>query len=283
MRVDGLFVCEVGVGRPIIVLHGGPDFDHTYLRPELDRLADQARLIYYDQRGRGRSAGGVAPEDVTIESEVADVDTVRRALGLETVALLGHSWGGVVAMEYATRHPDRVSHLVLMNTAPASHDDYVLWREWLASNRPAGDAEQIRSIAATDPYRRGELVAEAAYYRAHFSIAIADPEQLERLVARLRVHFTPQAVLLARDIERRLYEETWLRPEYDLVSRLRGLDAPTLVLHGDRDFIPSDVARHIAATMPQARLVVLPDCGHFAYLERPEEVCEQLAAFLAVT
>ena len=97
------------------------------------------------------------------------------------------------------------------------------------------------------------------------------------------MHFTPQTVLLARDIERRLYEETWLRPEYDLVSRLRGLDAPTLVLHGDRDFIPSDVARHIAATMPQARLVVLPDCGHFACLERPEEVCEQPAAFLAVT
>ena len=155
-------------------------------------------------------------------------------------------------MRYATRHTDRVSHLVLMNTAPASHDDYVLWREWLASNRPAGDAEQMRSIAASDPYRRGELAAEAAYYRAHFSMAIADREQLERLVARLRVHFTPRAVLLAREIEQRLYEETWLNPEYDFLPRLRELDVPTLVLHGDRDFIPSDVARHIAAAMPPA-------------------------------
>ena len=170
-----------------------------------------------------------------------------------------------------------------MNTAPASHDDYVLWREWLASNRPAGDAEQMRSIAASDPYRRGELAAEAAYYRAHFSMAIADREQLERLVARLRVHFTPRAVLLAREIEQRLYEETWLNPEYDFLPRLRELDVPTLVLHGDRDFIPSDVARHIAAAMPHARLVVLPDCGHFAYLERPEEVREQATAFLALT
>lgn len=283
MRVDELFVREVGAGRPIIVLHGGPDFDHSYLRPELDGLADEARLIYYDQRGRGRSGGGVAPEDVTIESEVADVDTLRRALGLETVAVLGHSWGGVVAMEYATRHPDRVSHLVLMNTAPASHDDYVLWRDWLASNRPAGDAEQMRSIAASEPYRRGELAAEAAYYRAHFSMAITDPEQLERLVARLRVHFTPQAVLLARAVEQRLYEETWLSPEYDLLPRLREVEVPTLVLQGDRDFIPSDVVRHIVSAMPHARLVVLPDCGHFAYLERPEEVREQATAFLAVT
>ena len=62
MRIDELFVREVGAGRPIIVLHGGPDFDHTYLRPELDRLADQARLIYYDQRGRVDRREGSRPK-----------------------------------------------------------------------------------------------------------------------------------------------------------------------------------------------------------------------------
>ena len=101
MLVDGLFCRDVGEGPPIVVVHGGPDFDHFYLLPELDRLAGAFRLIYYDQRGRGLSAAGVRPEDVSIASELDDLDLVRRHFGLETVAVLGHSWGGVLAMEYA--------------------------------------------------------------------------------------------------------------------------------------------------------------------------------------
>ena len=77
------------------------DFGHDYLLPELDRLADACRLVYYDQRGRGRSYAGDAPDDVTMAGDVDDLDCVRRSLGLETMAVLGHSWGCLVAMEYA--------------------------------------------------------------------------------------------------------------------------------------------------------------------------------------
>jgi proline iminopeptidase len=86
-----LFCRDVGEGHPIVVLHGGPEFDHAYFLPELDRLADSFRLIYYDQRGRGRSAVGVRPEDVSIRSEIDDLECVRSHLGLESVAVLGHS------------------------------------------------------------------------------------------------------------------------------------------------------------------------------------------------
>src|SRR4029077_3124701 len=102
-----LYLREVGNGPPLLVLHGGPDFNHHYLLPELDRLSSRLRLIYYDQRGRGKSADAVAPEDVDIESEIDDLDRVRQHFGLSAVSVLGHSWGGLLAMEYATRHPDR--------------------------------------------------------------------------------------------------------------------------------------------------------------------------------
>src|SRR5689334_5809238 len=103
VRVDGarLFCWEIGAGPPVIVLHGGPDFDHTYLLPELHVLSVSARLIYYDQRGRGRSADGIKAEDVTIESEMEDLDAVRRHFGLEAITVLGHSWGALLALEYA--------------------------------------------------------------------------------------------------------------------------------------------------------------------------------------
>lgn len=75
-----LYSREVGRGQPLIILHGGPDFDHRYLLPDLDRLADAFRLIYYDQRGRGRSADQVMPEDVTLASDIDDLDKVRHTL-----------------------------------------------------------------------------------------------------------------------------------------------------------------------------------------------------------
>ena len=105
MGSASLYSREIGQGQPIIVLHGGPDFDHGYLLPDLDRLADAFRLIYYDQRGRGRSADHVRPEDVTLASDVDDLDKVRQHFRLDSPALLGHSWGAVLALEYALRHP----------------------------------------------------------------------------------------------------------------------------------------------------------------------------------
>jgi proline iminopeptidase len=113
-----LYAREMGRGQPLIVLHGGPDFDHAYLLPDLDRLANEYRLIYYDQRGRGRSIEGVRAEDVTLASDIDDVDRVRQHFHLTSTALLGHSWGAVLALEYALRHPTRVSHMILMNPAP---------------------------------------------------------------------------------------------------------------------------------------------------------------------
>ena len=81
---------EIGQGTTIIILHGGPDFDHSYLLPEMDRLSDSYRLIYYDQRGRGRSADRVQPEDVTLASDIADLETVRHYYNVDSVVLLGH-------------------------------------------------------------------------------------------------------------------------------------------------------------------------------------------------
>src|SRR4030095_10361673 len=131
-----LYCRDVGQGVPMIVLHGGPDFDISYLLPELDRLSDKFHLIYYDQRGRGRSADHVKPEDVTLESEMADLDGIREHFRLDKVVRLGHSWGTVLALEYALRHPERVSRLVLMDPAPASAADINRFRKERLAKMP---------------------------------------------------------------------------------------------------------------------------------------------------
>jgi proline iminopeptidase len=274
-----LYVRDIGRGQPIVVLHGGPDFDHSYLLPDMDRLADAFRLVYYDQRGRGRSADGVRAEDVTLASDLADLDKVREDFRLERTAVLGHSWGAVLALEYAVRHPQRVSHLILMNPAPASAVDSRQFRkERLAAM--GADLDRLRAAAATDGYRAGDPDAVAAYYRIHFKAALARPGDYERLMARMRPSFSSrEAILKARHIEDRLMADTWSADGYDVLSRLRSVTIPALVIWGDHDFIPAFVSEHIARALPASRLVTMKECGHFAYLECPEPVHAAIAEF----
>jgi proline iminopeptidase len=105
-----LYTRELGQGRPIIVIHGGPDFDHTYLLPDMDRLSDSYRLIYYDQRGRGRSRGELRLEEISIEQTIEDLEGLQDQLGLETVAILGIPGVGMwrCTMRFVVRNGCRV-------------------------------------------------------------------------------------------------------------------------------------------------------------------------------
>jgi proline iminopeptidase len=264
-----LYALDVGRGRPVIVLHGGPDFDHSYLRPELDDLADTYRLIYYDQRGRGRSAENVRPQDVTLASDLDDLDKLRRYFRLDATVLLGHSWGTVLALEFAVRNPTLVSHLVLMNPAPVSQTQAATLRQAYVTQLGV-DMDRQRAIQAGAAYKEGNPDAVAARYRIHFKHALQRPADYETLMARMSAGFRSQGeagILTAWAIEERLYRDTWSRPGYDLLPSLRSLRIPTLVIVGEQDFIPPAIASEIALALPAATLVAIPNCGHFAYLE----------------
>jgi proline iminopeptidase len=275
-----LFTRALGAGPPVVVLHGGPDFDHQYLLPELDRLAEWCHVVYYDQRGRGRSWSGETPA-VTVASEVDDIDRVRAAFGFDTVALIGHSWGGLLAMEYTVRRPANVSRLVLMNTAPASRDDAAVLRTALAGRKTPEQIERMQALAADPAFLAGDPATEAEYYRIHYGLTLRGADHLDAVLGRLRTHFTPAGILAARTIEHQLYEQTWSVDGYDLVPALGRLETPTLVIHGDHDFVPIALVQRIADAMPAATLVVFEECGHFASLEQPERTATTIAAFVA--
>jgi proline iminopeptidase len=124
-------------------------------------------------------------------------------------------------------------------------------------------------------YQEGDPEAVTARYRIHFKPAVKRPDDYEKLMTTMKAAFIRQGkagIVKARAVEDRLYRDTWQVSGYDLLPKLRGLNIPTLVLSGDHDFIPTDIAAHIAQAIPHARLMVLKDCGHFAYLERPGDV-----------
>jgi proline iminopeptidase len=160
IRDISLFVEVVGRGYPLLLMHGGPGADHCSMLP-LRRGADRFTLVFYDHRCNGRSAGPRL-SSMTWENLTADADALRRKLGFERWAVLGHSFGGMVALEYALRFPDSLSHLVLLDTC--------------------GDIRWAQEHAPRELARRGYSRGTVALARRFFNGQIAPNEMLSALM-----------------------------------------------------------------------------------------------------
>jgi proline iminopeptidase len=157
---------------------------------------------------------------------------VRQHFHLESPALLGHSWGAVLALEYAVRHPERVSHLILMNPAPASASDLAVFRKAYAQKLGA-DMDCEAEIMASAAYEVGDPEAVAARYRLHFKPALKRPEDYERLMTTMKAGFISQGregIVKARAVEDRLMLDTWKVDGYDLLPKLHTASRPWLSL-----------------------------------------------------
>ena len=132
-----------------------------------------------------------------------------------------------------------------------------------------------------DPrFQAGDVALEAEYYRLHYGTTLRDVDLLDAVIRRLRPAFTDRA----SSPPARSKPVSTRRPgtcdDYDLIPALAQLDIPTLIIHGDDDFVPIPVVGRIAAAIPGALMAVLPDCGHFAYLEQPDRTCATITSFL---
>lgn len=259
-----LFYRTKGQGKPLIVLHGGPGLTQDYLLPQLYKLAENNFVIFYDQRGCGRSSGEVTPSSINIETYVADLDAIRKAFHLEKISILGHSWGGFLAMNYAIAHPECVEKLILSNSMCASSDEYARFEH-----------EYIKRMA---PFQK-ELEAEAPGFnenvlRIIFRTYCYNPEKANLL----NLDLSPNAATNAAKINE-IFDQTLFR-HYDLHEALRQLKVPTLVIHGDVDPVPPNTAEKIHQNIKDSKFVLMKNCGHFPYVEDPDVYFNHLESFL---
>ncbi len=267
-HVNGVALYErrTGAGSPVVVLHGGPGAHHDYLLPGFDALARGRELIYYDQRGGGRSPVG---RDVPVgwREHVADLEALRGLWGLEHLTLAGYSWGGLLALLYAVTHPTRVARLALISPAPvwrAARDEFehrFRARTLSPALQAARQALRESGLRERDP---------AAHQQRLFELAVAgyfhDPA-LARSLTPFRI---------TERTQRAVWESLG---DYDLRPSLRQLRIPALVLHGDDDPIPLETAEAAAQALG-AEFHVLPRCGHVPYVEAFDRFVTLLDAFL---
>ncbi|MGH7629210.1 MAG: alpha/beta fold hydrolase [Gemmatimonadales bacterium] len=270
VRGATLFERRIGSGPPVAVLHGGPGASHDYLLPGFDALADGRALIYYDQRGGGRSPVP-RQEPVGWRDHVADLEALREQWGLDRLTILGYSWGGLLAQLYASEHPTRVERLALVCPAPS-------WR-------PARD-EFERRFAERN--LAPEVQAERQALRES-DLRVRDPQAFQRRIFELSVvayfHDPEKArELTAFRVVGRTQQETWRSlGDYDLRPQLEALRGiPSLVLHGADDPIPVYASEETARRLG-AELHLLDRCGHCPHVERPDEFGPRLDRFLPKT
>lgn len=261
-----LFERRVGEGPEVIVLHGGPGAHHDYLLPGFDALATGRTLVYYDQRGGGRSPVG-REVPVGWREHVADLEALRQAWGLDRLTITGYSWGGLLAMLYAIEHPARIERLALVSPAPAWRDARDEFERRFAARTMSPALVAERQALRESGLRERDPAAHAARL---FELAVAgyfhDPARARAL--------TPFRVT------ERTRTEVWSSlGAFDLRPALRTLTMPARIVHGDDDPIPLESAQE-AADCLHADFVLLPSCGHVPYVEAFDGFLAALDPFL---
>lgn len=257
-------------GVPLVVLNGGPGEDHAYLHcsSAWDSLARNRTVVFYDQRGVGRSAALMPGALPTTAQQVADLEAIRRFLGVETMDLLGHSYGGYLAIAYAVQNPTRVSHLILCDSASP---------EWSGTTNILAEVYPERAaVMDSIAYPSPDSVAYKGWFKRFMGMMFYQPAKRDEFLSHsewLRVWPTINMALRedmkGKDLRLELVQFGFQNP------------GKALILTGRYDFVCTPgIAHEIQGDLSGSLMRVFESSGHFPFFEEPDEFYKAVEVFL---
>ncbi|MEU8821462.1 alpha/beta hydrolase [Actinoplanes sp. NPDC048796] len=285
-RVNGVDLYTRRFGDPerpmLVVVHGGPTWDHSFLLPAVAELSDVAHVVLFDLRGCGRSSrtppvGELPVAALQPEHLADDVAALVRHLGAERADILGFSYGGMIAMRVVAQHPSVVRSVILASTTA--------YREFQHLLDESADYRERRGLTTPvsfgDPLLTGPDAADGALSRA---MAVADaPLAVWRLDRLAEWHRVLSRVRFSSDWNEP-YETGRLHPAApeDAPRVLREWGGPALLLQGVRDMgFPVELARRLHGELPSSTLVEVPEAAHMAHFDNPDAWLSAIRAFLS--
>ncbi|MBP1642356.1 MAG: Prolyl aminopeptidase [Acidobacteria bacterium] len=259
-----------GPGTPLVLANGGPGFDHAYLHAgAFVRLGEGRPVVFYDQRGNGRSSPLAPGQPCGLAEQIADLEALRAHLGYERIDLLGHSWGGYLVMAYAARHPERIAHLVIVDSAAPKIQDTVFLFEKIYPEVTASEAKKAFAVELGDPE------AIAADLDEYFSMLFYDARHLEAFRERAR----REGFRYTQAVNRAVWSDL---QRFDLNPELGQFRFPALVVTGRYDFnVAPSVAWAIHRAIPGSELAVFEKSGHLPQVEEEDAFVARLSTFLS--
>ena len=268
-------------GDTVIAIHGGPGVDLESIYGDFAPLAEQAVVIYYDQRGAGRST---LPRDTTLLSaatQISDLDAVRRHFKLDRVVLVAHSYGPLLAATYAIAHPEHVRGMIFFGAVPPRRGDFFQRFGQTLTNR-MDSAQLAKQSDANRRLAAGDNVRQACrdYWSVGMRPRLADPDVSLALVRSDLCASDPAGIRYGLTKTNGVVMASY--GEWDLRGALPALHMPVLIVHGEQDAIPIDLVAEWTM-IPRSRLFPVPGAAHFPYAERPDVVWPEVKKFFAET
>jgi proline iminopeptidase len=255
-------------GRPLVMVNGGPGFDHTYVlcSDAWDKLAQERRVVFYDQRGNGRSGALRKGESCTLADQIADLEALRAKLGADRIDLLGHSWGGYLVMAYAARHPEHIAHLIITDSAAPKWSDTEFIFKYIF---PEGIDRQGKLDFAD---ALGDSVSGQQSLHEYLKMLFVSTEKRDEFLSRAGTY------RYSRQVNEALNADL---AKYDMWPVLPTFKMPTLVITGRYDCnVAPSTAWKIHNAIPGSRWEVFEHSGHLPYYEEPEKFVQVVGDFL---
>lgn len=265
--------CENGK-LPLLTLHGGPGCAHDYLE-SLDALADNGRaVVYYDQLGCGKSVTPSMPDFWSAELWEEELDVVREALGLERCHILGQSWGGMLAMQYATHQPKGVNSMVVASS-PASIPLWVKEAARLRSYLPKEMQEALIQADEDGDYERPEVVAASnEYYYRHVCKMDPYPDFVQRSFSQMgEVYMVMQGASE--------FVVTGKLKNWDITEDLKNITIPTLLTSGSADEATPYIVKEIYDRIPDCQWELLDGGTHLCHVEMADQYNAVVESYLS--
>ncbi len=256
-------------GTPLFVANGGPGFDHTYLHlsDAWDQIAKSRKVVVYDQRGNGKSSHLTTGQSCTLRDQIEDLDALRAHLGADQIDLLGHSWGGLLAMTYAARYPQHIHRLLIVDSAaPKWSDTVFLFKDVFPEGVEREDAANFAS-------QMGDKSADESSLREYLSMLFYSPEKRDAALAQMADVDENREVnqTINRDLQ-----------QFDLNPELPKFHFPTIVMTGRYDMnVAAVVAYKIHKAIAGSKFVVFDRSGHMPFYEEPDKFVQTVQAFLS--
>ena len=259
-----------GTGVPFVVVNGGPGFSHDFMlcSDAWDVLAKKRPVVFYDQRGTGKSPALTADQSCNLADQIADLEAVRAHLGAAKIDLLGSSWGGYLVMAYAARHPEHIRHLIILDSAaPKQSDTKYLFKEVYPDV-----LERQESFNFADEL--GDAKAGQAGIEEYLGMIFYSPEKRDAFLKKFA-----SGMVLNKKVNQAIFADLG---RFDLNPELRKFNFPTLVITGRYDMnVAPIVAWHIHRAIPGSKIALLERIGHFPFYEEPEAFVKVVEEFLA--
>lgn len=269
-----------GEGSPVYVLSGGPGIAPHIMTDVIEELSRKNQIVLIHQRGTGKTSGPVNEQTIQIPNYSRDIKTIKEKLGHKKITLLGHSWGGQLAMDYSTRYPEDVTKMILVGSGGYNTDFREYFGDNIRSNLSENDQNTLQLL--------GRFFNRMPMVEVEGVITAMDALEMEYMKINKKGYFydkskVDQFEVSNEDINKqimRLMGESINRIKWDLRDELKKNSIETLIVQGRQDPIDLETARAIQSAIEGSELEIIEQCGHFPWIEQPVKFYEIVSAFL---